>query len=186
MHISPGDAKVLSSLIFGGLALLIHLGIVVFAIVAAWRLKLKGIWILAAPRCGFDQITKPDYIPPNNYYYYAGRLSDPAPWNHFFDSPILGGDGALVDIVTNLNNHYTIMAYAAEPRSTALGATPGVGNLTRSLNLITLWPSPDPLDNDYASHFYHSAEFRGDTVWEWKYWNTLLFSSQTGFNICNP
>lgn len=48
MNLSPGDAKVLSSLIFGGLALLIHLGIVVSAIVAAWRLKLKGIWILAA------------------------------------------------------------------------------------------------------------------------------------------
>jgi hypothetical protein len=48
MNISPGEAKVLSSLILGGLALLIHLGIVIFAIAAAWRLKLKGIWILAA------------------------------------------------------------------------------------------------------------------------------------------
>lgn len=48
MHISPGDAKVLSGLILGGLTLLIHLGIVAFAVVAAWRLKLKGIWILAA------------------------------------------------------------------------------------------------------------------------------------------
>jgi hypothetical protein len=48
MNISPGDAKVLNFLIFGGLALLIQLGIVVFAIMAAWRHKLKGMWILTA------------------------------------------------------------------------------------------------------------------------------------------
>lgn len=47
MNVSPGGAKVLSSLIFDGLTLFIHLGIAVFAILAAWRLKLKGIWILA-------------------------------------------------------------------------------------------------------------------------------------------
>lgn len=47
MNISPGDAKVLNFLIFGGLALLLHLGIVVFAIIAAWRHKLTGLWFLA-------------------------------------------------------------------------------------------------------------------------------------------
>lgn len=140
---------------------------------------------LAAPRWCFDQITKPDYIPPNNYYYYSGSLTDPAPWNHFYDSPILGGDGVLVDIVTNLNNRYTIMAYAAEPRSTALGATPSVGNLTGNLNLISVWPT-DETGGDYTEHFYHSAQFRGDCWQEWNYWNTLLFSTQYGFRISNP
>jgi hypothetical protein len=48
MNIPPGDAKVLNFLIFGGLALLIQLSIVAFAIIAAWRHKLKGMWILAA------------------------------------------------------------------------------------------------------------------------------------------
>jgi hypothetical protein len=43
-----GEAKVLSFLIFGALALLIQVSIVVFAIMAAWRHKLKGMWILAA------------------------------------------------------------------------------------------------------------------------------------------
>lgn len=43
-----GEAKVLSFLIFGALALLIQLSIVIFAIMAAWRHKLKGVWILAA------------------------------------------------------------------------------------------------------------------------------------------
>ena len=48
MNISPGEAKVLSFLIFGGLTLFMQLGITVFAIMAAWRHRLKGIWILAA------------------------------------------------------------------------------------------------------------------------------------------
>lgn len=48
MNISPGEAKVLSFLTFSGLMLLVQVGIVVFAFVAAWRLKLKGIWMLAA------------------------------------------------------------------------------------------------------------------------------------------
>jgi len=137
---------------------------------------------LAMPRWGFDQITKPDYIPPNNFYYYTGSLSDPEPWNKFYDSPIAGGDGYLVDIVTNLNNHYKIMSYAAESYSTALGATPGVSTITRNLDLTTVW-LPDTSGHNYADHFWHSAQFRGDYSQEQGYWNTLLFSSQYGFNI---
>jgi len=139
---------------------------------------------LAAPRWCFDQITKPDYIPPNNFYYYAGSLSDSAPWNLFYDSPILGGAGTLVDIVTNLNNHYKIMAYGAESHSTALGATPGITNVV-NLNLTTVWPT-DTSGHNYGDHFWHSAEFRGDCWQEWNYWNTLLFSSGYGFNISIP
>ena len=48
MNISPGEAKVLSFLTFSGLTLLVQMGIAIFAFVAAWRFKLKGIWILAA------------------------------------------------------------------------------------------------------------------------------------------
>jgi hypothetical protein len=139
---------------------------------------------LAMPRWGFDQITKPDYIPPNNYYYYNGSVNDPAPWNKFYDSPIVGDTGVLVDIVTNLNNHYEIMAYAAEPRSTALGATPGISTITRNLDLTTIWPA-DTSGHNYADHLWHSAEFRGDYWQEQGYWNDLLFSSQYGFNIGN-
>jgi hypothetical protein len=47
MNVSPGEAKFLSFLIFSGLTLLMQLGIVVFAVVAARRHKLKGMWILA-------------------------------------------------------------------------------------------------------------------------------------------
>ncbi len=140
---------------------------------------------LAMPRWGFDQITKPDYIPPNNYYYYAGSVNDPPPWNHFMDSPIIGGGGTLIDIVASLNNRYRIMAYAAESRSTALGATPNVLNVNANLDLTTVWPT-DTSEHNYADHFWHSAEFRGDPWQEWNYWHTLLFSAQFGFNISNP
>jgi hypothetical protein len=142
---------------------------------------------LAMPRWGFDQITKPDFIPPNTQYAYnfGGNNPNSAPWNNFYTYPYVGGGNTYIDIVTNLNNHYKVFAYAAESRSTALGATPSVGNLTGNLNLSTVWPT-DPTGNNYTEHFWHSAEFRGDCWQEWNYWNTLLFSSQSGFNITYP
>jgi hypothetical protein len=48
MHISPGDAKILSFLIFGVIRLLLCFGIAVFAVIAAWRHSLAGLWVLAA------------------------------------------------------------------------------------------------------------------------------------------
>jgi len=143
---------------------------------------------LAAPRWGFDQITKPDYIPPNSYYAYSGSSSDPAPWNHFVVSPIIGGTDIPIDIVTNLNNCYKIMAYAAQSYSTALGATP-IATFNTSVDLTDpanhLWLT-DPSGHSYSDHFWHSAEFRGDCWQEWNYWNTLLRSGSEGFNITNP
>ena len=136
-----------------------------------------------------DQLFKPDILVAEESalwnYGYSGSPSDPAPWNHFYKTNLTAGGTVNFDIVQNPTNRFEVMAYAAQAYTTALGATPNVGNLTKSLNLTSVWPSPDPLNNNYASHFFHSAEFRGDTVWEWNYWNTLLFSSQTGFNIQN-
>lgn len=42
-----GVTKLLSFLIFSGFSLLIQLGIVIFAVIAAKRQKLRGLWILA-------------------------------------------------------------------------------------------------------------------------------------------
>ena len=140
-------------------------------------------YALAMPRWGFDQITKPDYMPPNHYYYYAGSVNDSSPWNHFMDSPIVGGAGTLVDITT-YPNRYRIMSYAAESRSTALGATPGIITFDDRLALTTVWPT-DASGHNYADHFWHSAQFRGDCWHEWNYWNTLLRSGSKGFNISN-
>lgn len=99
----------------------------------------------------------------------------------------MGGYSSL-DIVNNLNDRYEALAYAANPYSTALGTTP-VATLSGSIDMTDpnnhIWPA-DTSGHNYSDHFWHSAEFRGD-YWQMQgYWNTLLFSSQSGFNISNP
>ena len=141
---------------------------------------------LAMPRWGFDQILRPDHT-VGGYYYYDGSINDPTPWNHFQfvftagDPPPSPTD---FDIVSSLSDRYEVMAYAAPSYSTALGATPDVANLTGNLDLTTVWPT-DTSGHNYADHFWHSAEFRGDCWQEWNYWRTLLRSSTLGFNIGN-
>jgi hypothetical protein len=136
---------------------------------------------LAMPRWGFDQVVKPDVFVFGKYAY-LGSPNDPSPWNHFVFE-ILGATNYF-DIVNNVNDRYEVMSYAAQARSTALGATPGITNLV-NLDLTTVWPT-DSSGHNYTDHFWHSAEFRGDCWQEWSYWNTLLFSSKFGFNIPNP
>jgi len=134
-----------------------------------------------------DQILKPDIaVLENGYlwdYDYNGATNDPAPWNHFRKSGELGGGTVNFDIVNSLADRYEVMAYAAQPYTTALGATPGITNFV-NLNLTTIWPS-DTSGNAYRDHFWHSAQFRGDPWQEWNYWNTLLFSPSQGFNVNN-
>lgn len=137
---------------------------------------------LAQPRWGYDQITKPDTF-IGGHYYYTGSTNNVAPWNHFEFVFYSGGTPTSFDIVNSLQDRYTVMAYAAESRSTAVGATPGITNLV-NLNLTTVWPT-DTSGHSYADHFWHSAEFRGDCWQEWNYWQTLLRSSTLGFNISN-
>jgi hypothetical protein len=79
-------------------------------------------------------------------------------------------------------NRYKIMAFAAESRSRAFGATAGVAGLSESLNLTTIWPA-DSTGRNYRDHFWHSAQFRGDPAQQWDYWRTLLYSPTLGFNI---
>jgi Alpha/beta hydrolase of unknown function (DUF900) len=137
-----------------------------------------------------DQLFKPDQgVLEGTFFWnygYNGSTNDPPPWNHFSKLNTDTDQVTNFDIVNSLNNRYEVMGYAAQSYTTALGATPGVHNVAQNVDLTTLWPSPDPLGKNYASHFYHSAEFRGDSVWEWNYWNTLLFSPKLGFNIINP
>ena len=88
--------------------------------------------------------------------------------------------------MNSLSDRYEALAYAANPYSTALGATLGITTFDNRRDLTTVWPAPDPLNNDYKSHFWHSAQFRGDCWQEWNYWNILLFSPQFGFSISIP
>jgi hypothetical protein len=151
-------------------------------------------YALARLHWQLDELFKPDKSVleggVNWAYGYTGSTNDPPPWNNFWKqtgSIVFGNQRTtFFDIVHSLNDRYEVMSYAAQSYTTALGATPGVGHFAGNLNLMTVWPSPDPLGNNYASHFYHSAEFRGDAAWEWNYWNTLLFSVTLGFNIPNP
>jgi hypothetical protein len=76
------------------------------------------------------------------------------------------------------------MGLAAESYTTALGATPGVHNVADSIYLgrstSRIWPV-DTTGNNYAAHFWHSAEFRGDYWQQQGYWSELLGSD--AFNL---
>jgi hypothetical protein len=118
-------------------------------------------------------------------YGYTGATNDPPPWNNFWKqtTPFFGSPTVtFFDIVHSLNDRYEVMAYAAQSYTTALGATPGVGNMRRTIDLTRvtspIWPS-DP--NNYIAHFWHSAQFRGDNPLQGNYWNELLGSE--AFNL---
>jgi hypothetical protein len=108
-------------------------------------------------------------------YSYNGLTNDPPPWNHFEKAVSLGFDIVSFDIVNALTNRYEVMGLAAESWTTAFGATPGVQNIRRSIDLSQLWP-PDSAHptHPFDEHFYHSAEFRGDYWQQQGYWTELL------------
>lgn len=139
---------------------------------------------LVQPRWGYNQILKPDTF-LGGWYGYSGSTNDPAPWNNFYwqqiEAPI-----RQLDIVVSLVDRYEAMSYAAESRSAPLGLVANVGGLSGNLDLTTVWPSPDPLNNSYGSHFWHSAQFRGSTWEQWAYWETLLTSAVFGFDLGQP
>jgi hypothetical protein len=126
-----------------------------------------------------DQEMKPDTF-PSGIYLYTGGTNDTAPWNNFRYEYFVGTYRQL-DIVNNLNNRYEALAYAANPYSTALGATP-IGTFTRGVDLSQIWPSDTVHPaHPFDEHFYHSAEFRGD-YWQMQgYWRELL--SSDAFNL---
>ena len=128
----------------------------------------------------FDQELKPDTFIGSGYYFYAGSTNDTAPWNNF-EYVLYVGSPLTLDIVNNLNDRYEALAYAANPYSTALGATP-IGTFTRGVDLSQIWP-PDLVHptHPFDEHFYHSAEFRGDYWQQQGYWSELLGSD--AFNL---
>ena len=134
-----------------------------------------------------DEKVKPDSVigiaPP---YGYNGSASDNPPLQNGFYStypPYIGPFETVLYLgnAASVSNRYEITAYAAEPRSLALG-TLNVGALAINVNLATIWP-PD-LQNPnqpYSAHFWHSAEFRGDYPQQRGYWIELLGSD--AFNL---
>lgn len=143
-------------------------------------------WALAPDIWQFNQILKPDNSPfdwlygfdgfPNNLqqHYTKGSPDDDPPWDHFFK-----GTSSGVTPLPIAQNRYEIMAFVAEARSKALGATPSVAGLTDNVNLARaenrIWP-PD-LENPtepYSAHKWHSAPFRSTNMKQQGYWRTLL------------
>jgi hypothetical protein len=146
-------------------------------------------YALKASAWCWDQEHKPDTFIGSGYYFYAGSTNDSAPWNHFeyiFTSGDPPPSPTALDIVNSLSDRYEALAYAANPYSTALGATPGITNVA-NVNLARssptrIWP-PDSVhpNSPFDEHFYHSAEFRGDYWQQQGYWGTLL--SSEGFSL---
>jgi len=128
----------------------------------------------------FNQELKPD-TGIGYSYGYLGSTNDPPPWNNFFYSST--ARSVTFDIINRQQDLYTVMAYAAESRSKALGATTNVGGLTGNVDLQQVWQD-DPSGNQFRDHFWHSAQFRGDNWQQMSYWNALL--GVTGFSLRNP
>jgi hypothetical protein len=146
-------------------------------------------YALARGRWQLDQLLKPDQLVLTGGaiwdYGYSGNVDDPPPWNHFYKEESDGLDLTNFNIVTNLLNRYEVMALAAQPYTTALGATPGVNNVFLDVNLDrvgnnAIWPG-DPTGQNYVEHFWHSAQFRGDYWQQQGYWIELLGSE--AFNL---
>jgi hypothetical protein len=81
---------------------------------------------------------------------------------------------------TNIRDRYEIMAFAAEPRSSALGAVENVTGFTTQA-LQSIWSRPDPFQNNYKDHQWHSAQFRFTNMDQKDFWRVLL--GQSGFNL---
>src|SRR5581483_11020738 len=144
---------------------------------------------LARTHWQLDQLTKPDQNVLEGAttwsYGYTGTPNDPPPWA-FWKQQVNSANVVFFNVL-NLNDRYETSAYAAQAYATALGATPvSLLFVTRDVDLTrtspsTIWPSPDPLGNNYGSHFYHSAEFRADNAQQQSYWSELL--SAEAFNL---
>ena len=146
-----------------------------------------------------DQVLKPDirgYV-----YYYANddltTVQDLFQKSSYPDLPtaqsfiklhplnpnnIVSGGVTVVTVplqlgdATNVHGRYEIMAYAAEPRSLALGAVSDAaanGVFAVSQNLPAVWRADSPGHN-YELHQWHSAEFRFTNPDQENYWNALL------------
>jgi hypothetical protein len=81
-------------------------------------------------------------------------------------------------------NTYTIFAYCDQAHAYSVGAQPNVGGAFLSVEPLTgtnynqvdlpsIWP-PDPANNDYRDHLWHSAEFRSDYPQRYLFWDETL------------
>ena len=126
-----------------------------------------------------DEEYKPDWViglnPP--YGYNGSPRDNPPSQNGFYSTAAIWPLQHTLHLgnANTLQDRYEITAFAAEPRSLALGTIPDVSTIAGSVYLGSVWP-PD-LQNPntpYSAHFWHSAEFRGDNPQQQGYWSGLL------------
>jgi hypothetical protein len=143
-------------------------------------------YALSAPVWQFNQITKPDFADFPDWlweYRYAGDPSGPPVNTGFrkigrFTNPA-GGTPLRLGTRADPADRYEIMAFAAESRVKALGATANVQHgINGAVNLRTLWPADD---DEHKTHRWHSAEFRSTIHAQRGWWAALL--SREVFNI---
>ena len=121
-------------------------------------------WALAAGIWQRDQNSKPDYgytylATPDTWWEEVGIPESPSEIQIFFPQ-----------------DTYTIFSFCDQAHAYALGAQLNVGGVfstNNQVNLPGVWP-PDPLNNAYRDHIWHSAEFRSDNPQRWQFWNQVL------------
>jgi hypothetical protein len=135
-----------------------------------------------------DQALKPDGETGLHWPYgFSGDPEIAPPQDRFFSTVQAPGHAGTahhslqLGSTTNVLDRYEIMAFAAQPRCRALGAVANPAGLSSSQSLQGMWPSPDPFNNNYKDHPWHSAEFRFTNMDQKKYWRTLLGAN--GFNL---
>lgn len=141
-----------------------------------------------------DQILKPDtYTSPSQAgfsstghapYHFSGNtnatLAQVSTSGNFFSNTInTTTNHTLTPVNSSINDHYEIMAFAAQPRTRALGVLSGVGNMTAQQSLPGVWPTDSYNTSgnsslDYTSHPWHDAQFISDAANQDGYWNKLL------------
>jgi alpha-tubulin suppressor-like RCC1 family protein/fibronectin type 3 domain-containing protein len=140
----------------------------------------------------FNQIAKPDWSDrpdqPWNYFYGGDPEQPPLPTGFYKSEDDLGRGPTRLDLGdrADVKDRYEIMAFAAEPRSKALGGMPGI--LPESVNLVEggIWPEDDSPQSlrrhgNYSAHKWHSAQFRSSNMRQKNYWQELL--GNRGFGI---
>jgi len=141
-----------------------------------------------------DQETKPDTLfgisPP---YGYRGSPSDNPPLQDGFYSTYPAYVGPFQTTLylgnaSSISNRYEISAFAAEPRSLAIGGISSVAGFTPQ-DLTSLWP-PDDSTTDptkkYSARQWHDAEFFFSNAEQQNYWHTLLNKYQLLSSPANP
>lgn len=134
-----------------------------------------------------NQVFKPDERDqPDQPWYYQYVQNENYPLGHWYKSqPPTTNVDLTLGSAADVRDRYEIMAFAAESRSKALGATSDITTFAQRVDLQSLWPTDTGLKGssglNYSAHKWHSAEFRSTNMRQGGYWKKLLGVS--GFEL---